>query len=84
MLDFKIHLRSNVVKELIKYSLFITEWTTWDMTLKVVFADPDLINKGNFFDQVFIIIKNKSLFVSKSTGIKIDSQNNMLLDNFPL
>ena len=53
------------------------------MTLRVNFDDPLVVSKGKLFDQAYIVIKNKKLFISQDTGMILRDDENTLLDYFP-
>ena len=51
--------------------------------MKVNFKEPLLISKGLEQDQVFISIKDPSLFISNVTGKAIPTENIQLLNDVP-
>jgi len=83
VLDFQYSLKSNIDKSQINYDLIITEWTSRGMTLYINFTEPLAVSKGDIFDEVYINVKNKNLFVSNKTGVTLSDENSEMINNFP-
>ena len=82
-MDFKYNIRSDLLPESIKYDITIREWTKLGMILHVNFNETTLVSTGDLFDQAYLVIKNKNLFIAEKNGMILQNEQSTLLDFFP-